>query len=99
MAERHELASGGRIEAGDTVIGLPASGSHANGFSLVRRLLDRAGLGPGDTTQALGGASVDDALLEPTRIYARPIAELTRTVDVRAMAHITGGGIPGNLTP
>jgi phosphoribosylformylglycinamidine cyclo-ligase len=98
IAERRELVSGSRVKAGDTILGLPASGPHANGFSLVRRLLERAGAGLDDTPDALGGGSVADALLEPTRIYARPVGELTRTVDVRAMAHITGGGIPGNLT-
>jgi phosphoribosylformylglycinamidine cyclo-ligase len=97
IAERRELVSGSRVEAGDTIVGLPSSGPHANGFSLVRRLLERAGLGPADAPEGLGGASVADALLEPTRIYARPVAELCRTVDVRGMAHITGGGIPGNL--
>jgi len=98
ICERRELVSGSRIAAGDAIVGLPSSGPHANGFSLVRRLLERAGLGPADTPDGLGGASVADALLEPTRIYARPVAELCRTVDVRGMAHITGGGIPGNLT-
>jgi phosphoribosylformylglycinamidine cyclo-ligase len=97
IAERRELVSGSRVKAGDAILGLPASGPHANGFSLVRRLLERAGVGLDDTPEALGGASVADALLEPTRIYVRPVGELTRTVDVRAMAHITGGGIPGNL--
>jgi phosphoribosylformylglycinamidine cyclo-ligase len=97
LAERRELVSGSRVQAGDAIIGLPSSGPHANGFSLVRRLLERAGLGPADTPAGLGGATVADALLEPTRIYARPVAELCRTVDVRAMAHITGGGLPGNL--
>ena len=97
LAERRELVSGSRVQAGDAIIGLPSSGPHSNGFSLVRRLLERAGLGPADTPAGLGGGTVADALLEPTRIYARPVAELCRTVDVRAMAHITGGGIPGNL--
>ena len=97
LAERRELVSGSRVQAGDTIIGLPSSGPHSNGFSLVRRLLERAGLGPADTPEGLAGATVADALLEPTRIYARAVAELCRTVDVRAMAHITGGGIPGNL--
>jgi phosphoribosylformylglycinamidine cyclo-ligase len=97
LAERRELVSGSRAEAGNAIIGLPSSGPHSNGFSLIRRLLERAGLGPADAPEGLGGASVADALLEPTRIYARPVAELCRTVDVRAMAHITGGGIPGNL--
>jgi phosphoribosylformylglycinamidine cyclo-ligase len=97
IAERRELISGRRVESGDVVIGLPSSGPHANGFSLVRRLLERAGIGLDATPDGLGGASVADALLEPTRIYAAAVNELTRTVDVRAMAHITGGGIPGNL--
>ncbi len=97
IAERREVISGRRVEAGDAIVGMPASGPHSNGFSLVRRLIERAGVGLDATPEGLGGASVADALLEPTRIYARPVAELTRTVDVRAMAHITGGGIPGNL--
>jgi phosphoribosylformylglycinamidine cyclo-ligase len=97
VCERRELISGGRIKAGDVILGMPSSGLHANGFSLVRRLLERAGIGLDDTPAELAGATVADAVLEPTAIYARPVAELTRTVDVRGMAHITGGGIPGNL--
>jgi phosphoribosylformylglycinamidine cyclo-ligase len=97
VCERRELVSGGRIRAGDAILGLPSSGLHSNGFSLVRTLLERAGVGLDDTPPELGGATVADAVLEPTAIYARAVAELTRTVDVRGMAHITGGGIPGNL--
>jgi phosphoribosylformylglycinamidine cyclo-ligase len=97
ISERRELISGARVEAGDAILALPSSGPHANGFSLIRRLLDRAGLAPEATPEGLGGASVADALLEPTTIYARPADELRRTVDVRAIAHITGGGLPGNL--
>jgi phosphoribosylformylglycinamidine cyclo-ligase len=97
VCERRELVSGGRIKAGDAILGLPSSGLHSNGFSLVRTLLERAGVGLEDTPPVLGGATVADAVLEPTAIYARAVAELTRTVDVRGMAHITGGGIPGNL--
>jgi phosphoribosylformylglycinamidine cyclo-ligase len=97
IAERRELVSGRRVEAGDAILGLPSSGPHSNGFSLARRLLERAGVGLDAAPDGLGGATVADALLEPTRIYAAPVNELLRTVDVRAMAHITGGGIPGNL--
>ena len=97
VSERREMVSGARAEAGDAILGLPSSGPHSNGFSLVRRLLERAGVALDATPAELGGGSVADALLEPTRIYARAIAELTRTVDVRAMSHITGGGIPGNV--
>jgi phosphoribosylformylglycinamidine cyclo-ligase len=98
IAERRELVSGRRIEAGDAILGLPSSGPHSNGFSLVRRLLERSGVALDATPDGLRGATVADALLEPTRIYAAPVNELLRTVDVRGMAHITGGGIPGNLT-
>jgi phosphoribosylformylglycinamidine cyclo-ligase len=97
LCERREMVSGARVKVGDSIIGLPASGPHSNGFSLVRALLERAGAGLDDTPAGLAGSSVADALLEPTRIYAGAVAELCRTVDVRAMAHITGGGIPGNL--
>ena len=79
------------------ILALPSSGPHSNGFSLIRRLLERAGLAPDATPEGLGGASVADALLEPTAIYSAAAGELRRTVDVRAMAHITGGGMPGNL--
>ncbi len=98
LSERRELITGSRISAGDTIIALPSSGPHSNGYSLIRRLLDRASVSLDATPAELGGASVADALLEPTRIYARAAAEVTRTVDVRGMAHITGGGIVGNLT-
>jgi phosphoribosylformylglycinamidine cyclo-ligase len=98
LSERRELVSGARIEVGDAVIALPSSGPHSNGYSLIRRLLERANIDLTSTPAELAGASVADALLEPTRIYARPVHELTRTVDVRAMAHITGGGVTGNLT-
>jgi phosphoribosylformylglycinamidine cyclo-ligase len=97
MSERRELVSGSRVVAGDAILGLPSSGPHSNGYSLVRRLIERAGVGLDDRPEALAPGTVADALLEPTRIYSTPIGELTRTVDVRAMAHITGGGIPGNL--
>jgi phosphoribosylformylglycinamidine cyclo-ligase len=97
VSERRELVSGVGAAEGDVIIGLPSSGPHSNGFSLIRRLLERAGTGLDETPPALDGRSVADALLEPTAIYAGPAAELMRTVDVRAMAHITGGGIPGNL--
>jgi phosphoribosylformylglycinamidine cyclo-ligase len=96
FCERRELVGGARVEEGDAVIALASSGPHSNGFSLVRSLLERAGTGLDETPAQLGGASVADALLEPTKIYARAVRVLSATVDVRAMAHITGGGIPGN---
>jgi phosphoribosylformylglycinamidine cyclo-ligase len=97
VGERRDLVGGARVKAGDAIIGLPSSGPHSNGFSLIRRLVERAGVSLTDTPAELGGGSVADALLEPTRIYARAVALVTATLDVHAMAHITGGGIPGNL--
>jgi phosphoribosylformylglycinamidine cyclo-ligase len=88
IVERDAIIDGSRVTAGDALIGLAASGLHSNGFTLVRRLLERAGLGPADAP---------GDLLAPTRIYARAAAALRAACDVRAMAHITGGGIPGNL--
>jgi phosphoribosylformylglycinamidine cyclo-ligase len=97
VGERRDLVGGARVKAGDAIIGLPSSGPHSNGFSLIRQLVERAGVSLTDTPAELGGGSVADALLEPTRIYARAVALVTATLDVHAMAHITGGGIPGNL--
>ena len=94
--ERREMISGARCQLGDMVIALASSGPHSNGFSLIRKLLERSGAKLDDTPPELGGRSVADALLEPTRIYAEPVRMLVATVDVHAMAHITGGGIPGN---
>jgi phosphoribosylformylglycinamidine cyclo-ligase len=96
-SERRELVSGARGEPGDAVVALASSGPHSNGFSLIRKLLERSGVSLDDAPSDLGGSSVADALLEPTRIYARSVRQLVATVDVHAMAHVTGGGIPGNV--
>ena len=87
-----------QVAAGDIVFGLPSSGVHSNGFSLVRRIVARAGLGwdaPAPFEPARGLA---EALLEPTRIYVKPLlAALKATDKIAALAHITGGGFPDNL--
>ena len=86
------IVTGAACEPGDALIGLPSSGLHSNGYSLARAALE--GLGLDDRPEALGGASVADALLEPTVIYVRAVLELLRSdVDVRGLAHITGGGV------
>jgi phosphoribosylformylglycinamidine cyclo-ligase len=85
MVERHRLVDGSRCEAGDVVIGLPSSGLHTNGFSLVRALV--------------GEADFDaELLLAPHRLYVADVRELRVRADVRALAHVTGGGILGNLS-
>ncbi len=86
-----------RVHDGDAVIGLAASGLHANGYSLVRDVIARAGLELDGHTDELGGRSLADELLEPTAIYAPLVAGLARAGLVGAAAHVTGGGIPENL--
>ncbi|MCY4087798.1 MAG: phosphoribosylformylglycinamidine cyclo-ligase [Actinomycetia bacterium] len=84
LVERIALLGSSRVREGDAVVGLPSSGLHANGFTLVRELV---GAGPFDA----------ELLLAPTRLYLDRVRELRATADVHALAHITGGGIPGNL--
>jgi phosphoribosylformylglycinamidine cyclo-ligase len=85
IVERGELIDGSRCRPGDLVVGLPSSGLHTNGFSLVRRIV-----GEGDFDA--------DLLLEPHRLYLDDVRELRAGTDVKALAHVTGGGILGNLT-
>jgi phosphoribosylformylglycinamidine cyclo-ligase len=85
LVERERLIDGTRSRRGDLVIGLPSSGLHTNGFSLVRKLI-----GEGDFDA--------DLLLAPHRLYVDDVRELRATTEVRALAHVTGGGILGNLS-
>ena len=85
IVDRAALIDGSRVSAGDLVVGFPSAGVHANGFSLVRRMLE------------LEDYDGDD-LLAATRLYLEDVRALQRDVDVRALAHVTGGGIEGNLT-
>ncbi len=90
-----------RVEAGDLVIGLAASGVHSNGYTLVNRIIDDRGLDLAAKYDELGDATLGEILLTPTRIYARSIVALLRRYKVKrivsGMAHITGGGLDGNL--
>lgn len=94
--ERDGLLDGRRVQVGDEVVGLPSSGVHSNGFSLVRKIIEVRGLDLHAQVPALGGV-LGDVLLTPTRIYVPQVELLRRVADVRALAHITGAGIPGNL--
>jgi phosphoribosylformylglycinamidine cyclo-ligase len=97
MVERERLLGPDRVVTGDVLLGLASSGLHANGFSLARRALARAGVGYDRDLPELGGP-VGEALLTPTRIYAPALVDLLATgVEVHALCHVTGGGLPGNL--
>jgi len=97
VAERAALITGEHVTAGDRVLGLASSGLHSNGYTLAREaIFSRMGLKLNDPIPGVG-RSVGEELLEPTRIYVKPVLELIREVRVKAMAHITGGGITLNL--
>ena len=99
VVERDRILTGERMEPGDVLIGLPSPGLRSNGYSLARRVFfDIAGMGLDDPAWAGAHHSLADELLEPSVVYAPAITALLRAVDVRGVAHITGGGIPGNLT-
>ncbi len=85
------------VQAGDVVLGLPSSGVHSNGYSLVRRIVAMSGLGWEAAAPWAPGQSLAEALMEPTRIYVKPMLALHRAGLLLAAAHITGGGIVGNL--
>jgi phosphoribosylformylglycinamidine cyclo-ligase len=94
--ERSRIVDGRTVAPGDLVLGIASSGLHSNGYSLARKaLLERHPLDA--TFDALGGRSLVDALLEPTRIYAKDVLALLERVAVKAFAHVTGGGLPGNV--
>jgi len=97
VVERSRIVDGRAVRPGDVVLGLASSGLHANGYTLARRIVfDVLGLGIGDPLPGTG-RTVAEALLEPTRIYVRPVLALLAEVEVSAMAHVTGGGLPGNV--
>jgi phosphoribosylformylglycinamidine cyclo-ligase len=96
--ERDKLLPKRTIEPGDRVLGLASAGLHSNGFSLVRKIVAEAGLGWEAPAPFAKDRRLGDALLEPTRIYVKPLLKaLAATDGIKAMAHITGGGFPENL--
>jgi phosphoribosylformylglycinamidine cyclo-ligase len=94
IVEEDEIIDGSRIVAGDAVIGLASSGPHSNGFSLIRRALDAD---PGSAARVIDGARLIDLLMEPTRIYVKPILAAHRESPLKGLAHITGGGLTENI--
>ena len=101
VVERRHVITGSNIAPGDMVLGIESSGFHSNGYSLVRKVVfEMAGLGVNDAVPQLG-RKVGEALLEPTKIYVRPIRKILNHYKVKhvlhGIAHITGGGLLGNL--
>jgi phosphoribosylformylglycinamidine cyclo-ligase len=97
MLDDERAADGRDIREGDLIIGLPSSGIHSNGYSLVRKILSRAGDSLGETPSWGEGATLGEILMRPTKIYARPALEAARAGIVKGMAHITGGGPESNI--
>ena len=95
--EKSELITGEKVAAGDVIIGLPSSGVHSNGFSLVRKILFKDNDIKLDTFEETLNATVGEAILAPTRIYVKPVLALKEKVDIHGMTHITGGGFDENL--
>ncbi len=94
VVEADRIIDGSKVQAGDVLIGLASSGAHSNGYSLIRKIIDVRGI---DLGHDLEGQTLADRVMVPTRIYVKPVLHLLKTIDVHAMAHITGGGLPGNL--
>jgi phosphoribosylformylglycinamidine cyclo-ligase len=94
VAEKSALIDGSSIVPGDVVLGLASSGPHSNGYSLIRRIVETSGAHYSDN---LDGRTLGERLLEPTRIYCKPVLEVMQKVRVKGMAHITGGGLVENV--
>ncbi len=97
IVDRERVLKPGSVAEGDAIIALRSSGVHSNGFSLVRKILADSGTALTDTFEELGGKSIGEVLLTPTRIYVKPILALLDAVEVRSVAHITGGGFYENI--
>ena len=94
VVEKSEAIDGSTVQAGDALIGIASSGPHSNGYSLIRKVLEVSG---DDVNTPFGDSTLGETLLTPTRIYIKPLLALAKAMPVKAMAHITGGGLPENL--
>jgi phosphoribosylformylglycinamidine cyclo-ligase len=94
VVEKSKIIDGAAVKAGDAILGIASSGPHSNGYSLVRRIVE---LSKAKLDAPFDGRTLGDVLLTPTRIYVKALLALARALPVHAMAHITGGGLPGNI--
>ena len=94
VVEKSRILDGAAVRPGDLLLGLASSGPHSNGYSLIRKVLEREG-NPLD--QPCGGTTIGEAVLSPTRIYVKPLLRLLEETEIHALAHITGGGLTENL--
>ena len=97
IVDREKIIDNNKMKEGDVIIALPSSGVHSNGFSLVRKVFDIENTDLKSPRSELGGKSLGEALLEPTRIYVKPVLALLEKVDVKGISHITGGGFYENI--
>lgn len=94
VVEKSGVIDGSKVAAGDVLLGLTSSGPHSNGYSLIRKIIEVSGA---DLKQDLAGKPLDQQLLTPTRIYVKPLLQLMQTVEIKALSHITGGGLLENI--
>lgn len=94
IVEKSKIIDGTKVKQGDVLLGLPSSGPHSNGYSLIRKVIEVSGA---DLSQTFDGATLGERLLEPTTIYIKPLLALLEQVEVNAMSHITGGGLLENI--
>lgn len=94
VAEKSKIIDGSQVKSGDALIGLSASGPHSNGFSLIRKVIERD---PEALNEKTDGKTLAEQLIEPTRIYVKSLLQVIEGVEIKAIAHITGGGITENL--
>ncbi|MBE7060729.1 MAG: phosphoribosylformylglycinamidine cyclo-ligase [Ruminococcaceae bacterium] len=97
IVDKEKILDNSKVKAGDVIIALPSSGVHSNGFSLVRKVFDIEKRDIKTPLEALGGKSLGEALLEPTKIYVKPMLALFEKINVKAVSHITGGGFYENI--
>lgn len=94
VVEKSKIIDGSTIKTGDVILGLASSGPHSNGFSLIRKIVSVSGA---SWTEKVGDKTLGDAVMEPTRIYVKPVLNVMEKINIKGMAHITGGGLVENI--